>query len=275
MSFNSLIIKIIVKIIGFILIIYLTLTVILFLVQRKLLYFPNSNFPTAKSVKVRELEYWVTQDNNYRGLVSRQPQDNVKGTIIVFHGNAGAAIERSYYSDALVKLGYRVLLAEYPGYAGRKGKPSEEVLVDDARQTIQLIHQKYGNPLYVWGESLGSAVVASTVSDSRLFVDGIVLITPWDSLPNLAQSLYSFFPVKWLVLDRFDSVRNLKLFKGKMGVLVAGKDEVIPAKFGKNLYESLPNTHKKLWVLEQAGHNSWIEHINDSWWQEVISFLVS
>ena len=273
MIFNSLIIKIIVKIIKLILIIYLTLIVILFLNQRQLLYFPDPNFPTEELVKLRELEYWVTQDNNYRGLVSRQPQDNVKGTIIVFHGNAGAAIDRSYYSDILGKLGYRVLLAEYPGYGGRKGKLSEESLVVDARKTIQLIHQEYGNPLYVWGESLGTGVVAGAVSDSLVFVDGIVLITPWDTLPNLVQSIYRIFPAKWLVLDKFDSVKNLKLFPGKLGIVLAGKDEVIPTKLGQNLYESLPNTNKKLWGLEQAGHNNWIEHTNDSWWQEVISFL--
>ena len=87
--------------------------------------------------------------------------------------------------------------------------------------------------------------------------------------------LYGFFPVRWLILDKFDSVSNLKLFKGKLGILVAEKDEVIPAKLGQNLYKSLPNTNKKLWRLEQAGHNNWIEHINDSWWQEVISFLVT
>ncbi len=273
MIFNSLIIKIIVKIIKLILIIYLTLIVILFLNQRQLLYFPDPNFPTEELVKLRELEYWVTQDNNYRGLVSRPPQDNIKGTIIVFHGNAGAAIDRSYYSDVLGKLGYRVLLAEYPGYGGRKGKLSEQSLVVDARKTIQLIHQEYGNPLYVWGESLGTGVVAGAVSDSLGFVDGIVLITPWDTLPNLVQSIYRIFPAKWLVLDKFDSVKNLKLFPGKLGIVLAGKDEVIPTKLGQNLYESLPNTNKKLWCLEKAGHNNWIEHTNNSWWQEVISFL--
>ncbi len=66
---------------------------------------------------------------------------------------------------------------------------------------------------------------------------------------------------------------HLKLFPGKLGIVLAGKDEVIPTKLGQNLYESLPNTNKKLWGLEQAGHNNWIEHTNDSWWQEVISFL--
>ncbi len=271
MMFNSLIIKII----GFILIVYLTLVLILFLAQRKLLYFPNNSLLTEEFIKARGLEYWLGKDDNYRGLISSQPQNGVKGTIIVFHGNAGTAIDRSYYSNALVKLGYRVLLAEYPGYGGRSGKPSEEVFVADARETIKLIYQEYGSPIYLWGESLGSGVVASTISDNTLPVDGLMLITPWDSLPNLAQTIYSFFPVKWLVLDKFDSVNNLKSFPGNIGILIAGKDEVIPANLGKNLYKSLPNTNKKLWLLENAGHNNWIDYIDDSLWQEILNFLAT
>ena len=271
MMFNSLIIKII----GFILIAYLALTLILFLAQRKLLYVPNNSLLTEESIKARGLEYWLSQDDNYRGLISSQPQNNAKGTIIVFHGNGGIAIDRSYYANALVKLGYRVLLAEYPGYGGRSGKPSEEVFVADARKTVELIHQEYGSPIYLWGESLGSGVVASTVSDDTLPVDGIVLITPWDSLPNLAQTLYSFFPVKWLVLDKFDSINNLKSFPGNIGILIAGKDEVIPANLGNNLYESLVNTNKKMWFLENAGHNDWVYYLDNYWWQEVMNFLVT
>ena len=271
MLFNSLPFKIIV----FIIIVYLTITLVLFLAQRKLLYFPTTSFPPEELVKSRGLEYWVSQDNNYRGLISKESQDNFKGTIIVFHGNAGTAIDRSYYSDALVKLGYRVLLAEYPGYGGREGNPSESVFVADAREIIKLIQQEYGNQIYVWGESLGSGVVASTVSDSTLPVDGIVLITPWDSLANLAQDTYSFFPVRWIVLDKFDSVENLKSFKGNIGILIAGEDKIIPAKFGNNLYESLPDANKKLWFLENAEHNDWIYYLDDSWWQEVTDFLVT
>ena len=271
MMFNSLI----VKIICFILIAYLTLIWILFLAQRKLLYFPNNSLLTEEFIKARGLESWISKDDNYRGLISSQPQNEVKGTIIVFHGNAGTAIDRSYYSNALVKLGYRVLLAEYPGYGGRIGKPSEEVFVADARETVKLIHQEYGSPIYLWGESLGSGVVASAISDNALTVDGLMLITPWDSLPNLAQTIYSFFPVKWLVLDKFDSINNLKSFPGNIGILIAGKDEVIPATLGDNLYKSLVNHHKKLWFLENAGHNDWVYYIDNYWWQEVMDFLVA
>lgn len=267
--FNSLFIRTI----GFILIVYLILTLILFLAQRKLLYFPDRYLPREELVKAKGLEYWVAPDNNYRGLISQQPQNNAKGTIIVFHGNKGTALDRSYYADALVPLGYRVLLAEYPGYGGREGTPSELVLVNDAIKTIKLIHQAYGNPIYVWGESLGSGVTASTVADLNLPVAGIVLITPWDSLSNLAQIAYPFFPVKWIVLDKFNNVKNLKSFKGNIALLIAGKDTVVPAKLAQNLSESLPNNNKKIWFLADAGHNNWIDYLHNSWWQEVMNFL--
>ena len=271
MIFHSLIIKTI----GFIIIIYLTLTLILFFGQRKLLYVPSTNFPPEEAVKAKGLEYWLDRDDNYRGLIAQQPENNTKGTIIVFHGNADTALGRSYYTDALGKLGYRVLLAEYPGYGGREGKPSESVLVNDARETIELVRQKYGDPIYIWGESLGSGVTSSTVADLDLPVAGIVLITPWDSLPNLAQNTYTFLPVRWIVLDKFDNVKNLKSFKGNIAILIAGKDTIVPAKLGDNLYRSLPDNSKKLWYFADAGHNNWIDYLDSSWWQEVMDFLAS
>ena len=254
------------------LVIYLVLTAILFFSQRKLLYFPSSNLPTEELLQAERLQYWQVRNDSYRGFISTEPKNQPKGTIIVFHGNAGTADNRNYYSRALTSRGYRVLLAEYPGYGVRKGKPSESVLVSDAREIVNLIAREYGSPIYLWGESLGSSVVAATVADSTLPVAGIVLITPWDSLVNLAQSIYWYFPVRWILLDRFDSINNLKTFKGKVAILIAKEDKIIPPKFGLNLYDSLKN-EKKLWIFEQAGHNSLPIHSQAKWWEEIVDFI--
>lgn len=144
--------------------------------------------------------------------------------------------------------------------------------VADARKIINNIYQEYGSPIYLWGESLGCGVVAATVADSTLPVAGIVLITPWDSLANLAQSIYWYFPVRWLLLDKFDSVNNLKSFKEKVAVLIAQNDEVVPPQFGLNLYESIAS-EKKLWIFKNAGHNSFPINPDALWWQEVLDFV--
>jgi uncharacterized protein len=111
-------------------IIYGFLTGILFIAQRKLLYFPTQSLPREELLQSENLKFWQPENNSYRGFISRQPEDNpednidnIKGTIIVFHGNAGVAYHRSYYTRALTVKGYRVLLVEYPGYGQRKGKP--------------------------------------------------------------------------------------------------------------------------------------------------------
>ena len=260
------------KFILFTLVIYLVLTAILFFYQRKLLYFPSTDLPTEELLQAEGLEYWQVRNDSYSGFISTEPKNNPKGTIIVFHGNASTADNRHYYSRALTSRGYRVLLAEYPGYGGRKGKPSESVLVADAREIVNLIYREYGSQIYLWGESLGSGVVAAAVADSTLPVAGIVLITPWDSLVNLAQSIYWYFPVRWLLLDRFDSIHNLKTFKGKVAILIAKEDKIIPTKFGLNLYNSLTND-KKLWIFKNAGHNSLPVHYQEKWWKQVVDFI--
>ena len=260
------------KFIAFTLTIYLGLIVILFFTQRKLLYFPSNDLPTEEFLQAEGLQYWDVSENNYSGFISTEPQNNARGTMIVFHGNASTADHLDEYSRALTARGYRVLLAEYPGYAIRTGKPSESVFVADARRIVNLIHQEYGEPIYLWGESLGCGVVVATVADSSLPVAGIVLINPWDSLANLAQSIYWFVPVKAILLDKFDSINNLKTFKGKVAILISEEDKVIPPRFGLNLYNSV-RSDKQLWKFENAGHNSWPDGYQESWWQEVIDFI--
>jgi len=96
--------------------------------QRNMLYYPGTYLPSQEALAAHHLQFWPSGPDEYRGFVSTAPAGNSKGTIVVFHGNAGTAADRVFYVDALAPLGYRVILAEYPGYGGRKGKPKEAVL---------------------------------------------------------------------------------------------------------------------------------------------------
>ena len=264
-------IKLIWKVLLFTSIGYAILFLLIFIFQRKLLYVP-SQFNVSQERAVEDgVVHWPSFEND-RGFISNQEIVDAKGTIIIFHGNAGTAYYRNYYIEALSRLGYRVILAEYPGYGGREGKPSEDILVKDAVETIQIAHQKYGEPLFLWGESLGSGVVSSTVSQTDVPLKGIVLFTPWDSLPNVAQETYWFFPVRWIVLDKYNNVDNLQDFSGNIAVIVAGQDKVTPTKFGKSLYDSI-QTNKKLWLFENAGHNTIPLDPDLAWWKEVTDFI--
>ena len=89
--------------------------------QNNMLYYPDSRLPSESELTAKGLQFWPAGPTGYRGYIRTGGIKNIKGTIIVFHGNAGTAADRDYYLSALGSMGYRVILAEYPGYGGRKG----------------------------------------------------------------------------------------------------------------------------------------------------------
>lgn len=251
---------------------YCVLILALFIFQRNLLYVPSDYNPSEADLAGQNLRHWPSY-TEYRGFISAYEPHEVKGTIVVFHGNAAAAYHRRFYIDALWQYGYRIILAEYPGYGGRKGMPSEKTLVRDALETLNRVHQDFGDqPLFLLGESLGSAVVSSVVSQTDIPLKGLILLVPWDSLTSLAQTHYWYFFLHWLVLDQYNSVDNLLRFEGNVAVMLAEKDEVIPVKHGKNLFESI-QTNKKLWLFEGAGHETVPVSADLAWWKEVSDFV--
>ena len=259
------------RILSYALIGYVTLLLIVFIFQRKLLYLPNAFQWSDEQALGKGLHYWPSV-GNYRGFIAYQELTPTKGTVIVFHGNAGAAHHRDFYVKALSSHGLRVILAEYPGYGGRGGQPSEGVLVEDALETIRQAYRMYGEPLYLWGESLGGGVISSAVSKTEIPLKGIILFLPWDSLPNLAQTHYWYFPARWLVLDKYNNINNLRQFKGNIAVILAEDDEVIPVQHGKKLYDSL-TVKKKLWLFENARHNEMPVEAELRRWKEVVDFI--
>ena len=250
---------------------YLALCAVIFLLQRKMLYLADeTRLPEERAIE-QGLRPWPSPEH-FQGFIGHAEPAAPKGTVIVFHGNAGAAYHRGFYLEALARRNLRVILAEYPGYGGRAGRPSEEALVKDALATIRLAHQQYGEPLFDWGESLGCGVAAAAVSTTEIPLQGVVLFLPWDTLPDLAQTHYPYLPARWLVLDTYDNVENMSGYKGNVAVILAGGDEVIPVRHGQRLYDSI-TARKKLWVFAGARHNEMPLAADLPWWQEVVTFI--
>jgi hypothetical protein len=236
-------------------------------IQDRLLYFP-ARAAVADVVSSR-LQAWPASAD-FRGLVA-EPATPARGTVIVFHGNAGHVGHRAFYAAVLTRLGLRVILAEYPGYGPRGGRLGEYPLVRDAEQTLLRARELYGAPLLVIGESLGAGVAAA--ASARQPIDGLLLITPWDRLESVAVHHYGGLLVGWFLRDRYDSVSNLASYDRPVVVAIAEQDDIVPARFGLTLYESL-SAPKRLKLMGGVGHNDWIQAIDEAWWREVIGFLL-
>src|SRR4030042_2574826 len=225
--------------------------------QNKFLYFPNSEVPSERMLASENMKLWQATGGDYRGLTAATDASVPNGTIVLFHGNGGTAFDRGFYLEPLMKLGFRVILAEYPKYGGRPGKVGEKPFVADGLETVRLAYEQYGEPLYLLGESLGCGVAAAVARQTSVPIAGILLITPWDTLAAVAKSLFPFLPVTLLLTDKYDNIGNLQTFKGKISVVGSERDEILPITHGPNLFQSLPEGKKRMWVIRGAGHNDW------------------
>jgi pimeloyl-ACP methyl ester carboxylesterase len=207
-------------------------------------------------------------------LIGTPPKDKPTiGTVVVFHGNAGHAGHRSYYASMLTELGIRTILAEYPGYGPRSGKPSEDVLISDGVEIVRQVHQLYGKPVWLLGESLGAGVAAAVVKEAGALVQGIVLITPWNRLIDVAVFHYPYLPVRSLLKSNYDSIDALLEFDGPKLVIVADDDVIVPTELGLNLYRQTSQP-KRLVRVENAGHNDWINFVDREFWQNNMGWLI-
>lgn len=252
---------------------YLAVVIVMFLSQDRMLYLPTTfTQEYADALSSREgLAQWPTGAPSPKGYVAESTTGTTVGTVIVFHGNAGAALDRAYYASAFNRLGYRVLLAEYPGYGARSGSFGERSFVPDALAVFDLASEEFGAPLYVLGESLGAGAASAVARDRGRMVAGVALITPWDSLPDWAQGMYPLFPVRFIMKSRFDNMANLESYPGPKAVAMALDDEVIPNAHTRRLYDSLGQP-KRLWRFEGAGHNTWPSAPDEEWWSELATF---
>lgn len=244
---------------------------VVYVLQTRLLYHPLAPTQGERRAAAGDgVLPWPTSDV-LRAYRVEPATGSATATVLVFHGNAGHALGRSWYARMLGPLGVRVLLAEYPGFGDRTGELSEASLMADAAATIRLAREAFGAPLLVLGESLGAGVAAAAVARQPADVTGLLLVTPWDTLANVAAHHYPWLPVRLLLRDTYDSVANVGKFSGPVSIVIAKQDEVVPAQLGRALAASVRSAIQVAEV--QAGHDSWPDALPPDWWPETLRFV--
>lgn len=255
---------------------YLALCLLAFVFQRDLMYFPERASETALLVQARRVGLQPWRDGKGALLGWRAPHPKVgAGRVLAFHGNAGSAVQRAYLARGLqgpeVLPAWDVYILEYPGYGPRPGAPREDRLVAAGLEALDTLVAEGRRPTVLLGESLGSGVAARCAAARPGAVDGLLLVTPLTSMADVAAVHYPFLP-RFLVRDRFDAAGVLGGVRAPLALMVAERDEVIPAALGRRLFEDYAGP-KRLWSAPGAGHNSWDASPGNPLWREVSAFL--
>jgi pimeloyl-ACP methyl ester carboxylesterase len=249
------------------------------MIQDRMLFFPTragaadvTDVLASGDAAGATLRAW-TVDGEALGFVAepaqREPGPAIP-TALVFHGNAGWAGDRLYYVAPLVRRGWRVVLAEYPGYGARAGDATVENLLASTNRDVEAaLHAWPGGQLVLVGESLGAGLVAQHAKRYGARVAGLVLVTPWDSLRAVAKMHYGWLPVDLLLAHPLDSVAALQGYTRPVSILVAGRDEIVGADGGRSLAAAIDGA--TLIELPDAGHNDWLLAMGDAQWDALLT----
>ena len=224
---------------------YAGLCALLYFKQRDLIYYPAATAIPAAATDFELVREGVT-------LRGWRLNPGKARTLIYFGGNA-ERLDASREEFARLFPDRTIYLLSYRGYGASEGQPSEPDLFGDALALYDDVRaQNRQAAIAVVGRSLGSGV-ASYVASQRP-VERLVLVTPFDSLAEVAQAHYPMFPVRLLMRDRYQSTDYLPLYAGPLLVLRGGRDEVIPPANTDRLLAALK---RKPQVVDfpRAGHN--------------------
>jgi len=239
---------------GLILIVYLIVTLGLYIFQRKLLYYPNFNSDIKGDGLSHSFENIniKTKDNiNLKGWFHLK--DLKKKTILFFHGNAGTLDNRIYKLNFLGNLDVNFLIIAWRGYSGSSGKPSEFGLYQDAKSALNWLNSKgiTEDKIILYGESLGTSV-AIEVGQNKDFA-GVILETPFTSMVDVGKTKYPFFPVSLLLKDKYESDKKIKNIKSPILIMHGEADKIVPFWMGEKIYQ-LANEPKYSYFTKYDDH---------------------
>ena len=148
------------------------------------------------------------------------------GTLVLgFGGNAWNGQDVATYLHELYPEA-DVVACHYRGYRPSTGTPSAESVIVDAPQVFDVaVKQVRPERTVAVGFSIGSGI-AATLAKSRK-IDGLILVTPFDSLKAAAQSLYPWLPVGLFFHHEIDAGSALRKATVPTAIISAEHDEII------------------------------------------------
>jgi fermentation-respiration switch protein FrsA (DUF1100 family) len=236
--------------------------VLLWFLQRSMIYFPFGATPDPASVGLRDTEavtiatadgetlqgWWVP-----RG--AEAPPPHHRTTVIVFNGNAGNRAYRADLALALGERGFAVILFDYRGYGGSTGRPGEQGLAADARAVRGYVASRSGvdpGRIIYFGESLGAGVAVGLAVESP--PAALVLRSPFTSLGDVGQLHYPFLPVTRLLRDRYPNLERIGRIHCPVAIVAGDRDGIIPITQSRAVFDAA--REPKTWtVVRGADHN--------------------
>jgi fermentation-respiration switch protein FrsA (DUF1100 family) len=181
--------------------------------------------------------------------------------MIYLHGNSsnisGANLRAA---SRFRQAGFSILLVDYRGYGKSTGAfPTEASVYRDAQSMWDYLIEERGikaENIYIYGHSLGGAIAINLAVKSPQAA-GLIVECTFTSIREMAgyQKFYNLLPLDFIVNQKFDSINKIANIKIPLLVVHGVEDKTVPSFMGEALYNKAKQP-KKLWLVDNAGHNN-------------------
>ena len=254
----------------------LLLVAVIVALEDHFIFFPSravSGTPTDLGLRYQDAFFTTADGVHLHGWFIPGSNDI---TWLWLHGNAGNISHRLENIELLHhRLGVSVFIFDYRGYGRSEGRPSEQGTYRDAEAALAYVR---GLPavdagrIVVFGRSLGAAVAVELATHERVL--GLILESPFSSIPAMARAVYPWLPVWPLLRTRYDSLDKIGRIEVPLLLLHSPADEVVPYQQGRDLFAAAREP-KRFHAIEGAGHNDTYIVGGEPYWQALADFLAT
>jgi pimeloyl-ACP methyl ester carboxylesterase len=216
-----------------------------------------------------ERSYTMSDGTNISAYISKTTSIKKLPAVIYFGGNADEAsyfmAKKKYFNN------HALVLVNYRGFGLSGGIPSEKTMFSDALEIYdKLAAQNDIDPghITIVGRSIGTGVATYLSSQRRS--EAIILITPYESMVDVASRKFPFLPIQFLIKHPFNSKKYATSVNTEMLAIIAKGDNAIPKEHAYNLIKAWKG---KVIAKEFAeDHESIMQ--NEDCWKSISVFVL-
>lgn len=242
---------------------------LLYVFQDTLIFFPQ---PTPQANRAPFSAHALTLVHKGKQLQGWYVPGTVSESrpLVVYYGGNAEEVSGNLWEMSRLQAG-AYLFMNYRGYGDSQGKPSQKNLCRDALYILDTLAARENISMHhivLMGRSLGSGVAVYVAAHRP--VRGVILVTPFDSLLNVARHHYPVLPVRFLLKHPFDSAALAPSLKMPALVIIGDQDNIIPNQRSTELAQRWGGAIETV-VIKGAGHND--IQLDHHYWDVINSFL--
>jgi fermentation-respiration switch protein FrsA (DUF1100 family) len=269
--------SILIQIVGVLLLTYLAFAAVLYVMQPKFLYGPARDVSSTPAELGLDFEDVVFKNSDGLDLSGWYiPAKNSKLTVLFCHGNGGNMAHRLDSINIFNNLGLNCFIFDYRGYGHSLGKPSEEGTYTDAMAAYKWLIKEKKMPaedIIIFGRSLGGTIAAQLAS--KVEAGALIVESAFTSYVDIGKEYYPYMPVRWFARFSYRTIDYIKEVCCPVMLIYSGNDEIVPFKFGLELYEAANEPKEFIEIF--GSHNDCFLASGDIYievWEKWLKFLI-